>query len=88
MLKNGPCAQSNNMRTVLALSDLGFFNKLIELVQVALRAVKFFALKLDLPNEFARIFRGRYVSIKFVGVEVNILHPESYTSDLSKWERF
>lgn len=62
------------MRTVTALSDLGFFYKLIKLVMVTFGALKFFALKLDFPNEVASLFYGRYRTIKFVWVEPNIFH--------------
>ena len=63
------------MGTVTALSDLGFFHKLIKLVMVTFGTLKFTALKLDFPNEVASLFHGLYCTIKFVWVEPNIFHP-------------
>ena len=88
MFKNRPRTQPNDVRTITALSDLGLFHELIELILITLGALKIFALKLDPPYEFARVLHGRDGPIEFVWVEPNILHALSSTLDLNGWERF
>ena len=84
MFKNRPRTKPNDVQTTTALSDLRLFHKLVELILITPGALKILALKLDPPDKFARVLRGRDGPIKFVWVEPNVLHAQSYTLDLSK----
>ena len=88
MFKNSPRTKTDVMLAFATFSDLGIIFELIKAVVATLRTLKIFVSKFDSPNEVLRLLLRRDRAIKFKWIEAHVLHPKSYTSDLTKLVRF